>query len=186
MTLITFSVIVTICILNVNYRSPATHRMAPWVKTVFLEFLPKYICLQRPSKDEDDDISPAELHHELLMNHTPYEHHGLLVTTDALGGMDADTDVNLQVCHIHGLNHLEPSTRVANAINYGGVPTQFPNLPSPIFMSESELALRNYLQGEAKVFPNEIQKSATHARFVAQRLRNKDRFGMVSRNRTDC
>ena len=55
MILITFSVCVTICILNVNYRSPATHKMPNWVKTVFIEMLPKYLFIKRPNKDDDDD-----------------------------------------------------------------------------------------------------------------------------------
>ena len=53
MILVTFSVVVTIAVLNVNFRSPATHRMAPWVRTVFLNFLPKMLCMQRPIKEED-------------------------------------------------------------------------------------------------------------------------------------
>ena len=53
MILVTFSVVVTIAVLNVNFRSPATHRMAPWVRTVFLEFLPKMLCMQRPKNDDD-------------------------------------------------------------------------------------------------------------------------------------
>lgn len=34
MILVSFSVIVTIAVLNVNFRSPATHKMAPWVRRV--------------------------------------------------------------------------------------------------------------------------------------------------------
>lgn len=34
MILVSFSVIVTIAVLNVNFRSPATHKMAPWVRKV--------------------------------------------------------------------------------------------------------------------------------------------------------
>jgi len=55
MILVTFSVVVTIAVLNVNFRSPATHRMAPWVRTVFLEFLPKVLCMQRPKNDDNSD-----------------------------------------------------------------------------------------------------------------------------------
>ena len=179
MTLITFSVIVTICILNVNYRSPATHKMAPWVKTLFLEFLPKYLCLQRPSKDEDEDDS-AGLGNDMLLSHAhTFEHQGPLVTTDALCGIQGEVDPHLQVCHIHGLNPLEPTTRISNAV---GASAPFPSLPSPIFMSASDIALRNYLQGGSQEFHDEFQKSATHASFIAQRLRNKDRFGMVRNN----
>lgn len=38
-------------------RSPVTHRMAPWVHRVFIELLPRVLCLERPKKeDKDDDV----------------------------------------------------------------------------------------------------------------------------------
>lgn len=55
MMLVTLSVVVTIVVLNVNFRSPVTHHMAPWVRKVFIEILPKVLCIQRPEKDDDDD-----------------------------------------------------------------------------------------------------------------------------------
>ncbi|CAJ0962654.1 unnamed protein product, partial [Mesorhabditis belari] len=48
MVLVTLSVVVTVVTLNVFYRSPATHTMPKWVKVVFIEFLPKYLFMQRP------------------------------------------------------------------------------------------------------------------------------------------
>ena len=42
MILVTFSVVVTIGVLNVNFRTPATHKMAPWVRKVFIDFLPRF------------------------------------------------------------------------------------------------------------------------------------------------
>ena len=58
MILLTLSSVATIAVLNVNFRSPSTHRMAPWVKKVFIQILPKYLCMQRPqdANEEDDDI----------------------------------------------------------------------------------------------------------------------------------
>lgn len=158
MTLITFSVIVTICILNVNYRSPATHEMSPWVKTVFMEVLPKYLCLRRPSKEEDEDDIQTQSHR-------------LVVTNAASGPFVRTTGSNLQICHIHGMNHTtgDPGPEFCH----------YPNLPSPIFMSENEATLRQNFGEVTKPFPPEIEKLATHARFIAQHMKNKDRFGVV-------
>ncbi|XP_004693826.1 PREDICTED: neuronal acetylcholine receptor subunit beta-2 [Condylura cristata] len=48
MVLVTFSIITSVCVLNVHHRSPTTHTMAPWVKVVFLEKLPTLLFMQQP------------------------------------------------------------------------------------------------------------------------------------------
>merc|ERR1719412_677656 len=53
MILVTFSVVVTIGVLNVNFRTPTTHKMAPWVKSIFVEVLPKFLFIERPTKTEE-------------------------------------------------------------------------------------------------------------------------------------
>lgn len=54
MLLCTLSVVITIAVLNVNFRSPVTHKLAPWVRTCFIDFLPKFLFIERPKKDDDD------------------------------------------------------------------------------------------------------------------------------------
>ncbi|KAM7311621.1 acetylcholine receptor subunit alpha-like 1 [Ixodes scapularis] len=60
MVLVSLSVFVTIAVLNVNFRSPATHKMAPWVKHVFLQLLPAILLMKRPQDDDDDDDASAK------------------------------------------------------------------------------------------------------------------------------
>ena len=55
--LVTLSVCLTIIVLNINFRSPSTHRMAPWVKKVFLIFLPRILKIKRPNKKEKENYS---------------------------------------------------------------------------------------------------------------------------------
>ncbi|XP_054718241.1 acetylcholine receptor subunit alpha-like 1 [Uloborus diversus] len=55
MILVSFSVFVTIAVLNVNFRSPSTHKMAPWVRRTFIDFLPRLLCMQRPENPEDNN-----------------------------------------------------------------------------------------------------------------------------------
>uniref|UniRef100_A0A336M209 CSON010718 protein n=2 Tax=Culicoides sonorensis TaxID=179676 RepID=A0A336M209_CULSO len=48
MILDTFSICITVVVLNVHFRSPQTHTMAPWVRTVFIKHLPKLLVMKRP------------------------------------------------------------------------------------------------------------------------------------------
>jgi len=43
-----FSICVTVVVLNVHFRSPQTHKMAPWVKRVFIHILPRLLVMRRP------------------------------------------------------------------------------------------------------------------------------------------
>ncbi|XGW24628.1 hypothetical protein V3C99_006227 [Haemonchus contortus] len=42
------TILVTVIIINVYFRSPTTHRMPQWVRTLFLEWMPFMMCMQRP------------------------------------------------------------------------------------------------------------------------------------------
>ncbi|XP_069092729.1 neuronal acetylcholine receptor subunit beta-3 [Pleurodeles waltl] len=47
MIFVTLSIIVTVFVINVHHRSSATyHPMAPWVKALFLQKLPKLLCMK--------------------------------------------------------------------------------------------------------------------------------------------
>ncbi|XP_015198908.2 neuronal acetylcholine receptor subunit beta-4 [Lepisosteus oculatus] len=48
MVLVTFSIITSVCVLNIHHRSPSTHTMPPWVKVVFLDKLPALLFMKRP------------------------------------------------------------------------------------------------------------------------------------------
>ncbi|KAM9765575.1 neuronal acetylcholine receptor subunit beta-4 isoform 2-T2 [Menidia menidia] len=48
MVLVTFSIITSVCVLNVHHRSPSTHTMPPWVKLIFLVKLPTLLFMRRP------------------------------------------------------------------------------------------------------------------------------------------
>ncbi|XP_056134059.1 neuronal acetylcholine receptor subunit beta-4 [Lampris incognitus] len=51
MVLVTFSIITSVCVLNVHHRSPSTHTMPSWVKLVFLVKLPALLFMRRPQNN---------------------------------------------------------------------------------------------------------------------------------------
>ncbi|XP_050499093.1 acetylcholine receptor subunit beta-like 2 [Diabrotica virgifera virgifera] len=60
MILVTSSIWVTVCVLNVHFRSPSTHKMSPVFRKVFLHFMPKLLIMRRTtySLPEYDDNQP--------------------------------------------------------------------------------------------------------------------------------
>ncbi|KAH9499314.1 D-arabinose 1-dehydrogenase (NAD(P)(+)) [Bulinus truncatus] len=61
MILVTLSIIVTVIVLNVHFRSPATHCMSPWVRRVFLNILPRLLIMRRPHQDADDFLQSKKV-----------------------------------------------------------------------------------------------------------------------------
>lgn len=48
MIFVTLSIVITVFVLNVHYRTPTTHAMPAWVRAVFLHTLPRVMLMRRP------------------------------------------------------------------------------------------------------------------------------------------
>uniref|UniRef100_A0A3P8W307 Cholinergic receptor, nicotinic, alpha 6 n=1 Tax=Cynoglossus semilaevis TaxID=244447 RepID=A0A3P8W307_CYNSE len=48
MIFVTLSIVITVFVLNVHYRTPQTHTMPCWVRAVFLRVLPRIMLMRRP------------------------------------------------------------------------------------------------------------------------------------------
>ena len=57
MVLVTCSIISTVFVLNIHFRSPATHVMSPWIRELFLCVLPRLLLIKRP-KNRKFDFQP--------------------------------------------------------------------------------------------------------------------------------
>lgn len=54
MGMVTVSILLTVIVIHVFHRTPLTHTLRPWVRTVFIEILPPYILMKRPADCEKD------------------------------------------------------------------------------------------------------------------------------------
>ena len=70
MILVTLSIVVTVVVLNIHFRSPLTHKMAPWVRRVFLQVLPKLLWMRRPKTIEP--VPNEHKHHANKFSTTKY------------------------------------------------------------------------------------------------------------------
>ncbi|XP_009688588.1 neuronal acetylcholine receptor subunit alpha-2 [Struthio camelus] len=48
MIFVTLSIIITVFVLNVHHRSSSTHKMPRWVRSFFLNFIPRWLFMNRP------------------------------------------------------------------------------------------------------------------------------------------
>ncbi|XP_076233320.1 nicotinic acetylcholine receptor alpha3 subunit [Calliopsis andreniformis] len=87
MILDTFSICVTVVVLNVHFRSPQTHVMAPWVRRVFIHVLPRLLVMRRyntSSKRTDYDSRPQYHIDKRSMG----GHHGQRVMVRTCNGLE--------------------------------------------------------------------------------------------------
>ncbi|XP_041980542.1 acetylcholine receptor subunit beta-like 2 isoform X2 [Aricia agestis] len=71
MILVSLSVWMTVCVLNVHFRSPSTHTMSPWMKKLFLQLMPKLLMMRRTKyslPDYDDTFVSNGYTNELEMS----------------------------------------------------------------------------------------------------------------------
>uniref|UniRef100_A0A8C5P908 Cholinergic receptor nicotinic alpha 6 subunit n=1 Tax=Leptobrachium leishanense TaxID=445787 RepID=A0A8C5P908_9ANUR len=57
MIFVTLSIVVTVFVLNIHYRTPTTHKMPLWVKDVFLKRLPKLLMMRKTIQKKDRPCS---------------------------------------------------------------------------------------------------------------------------------
>ncbi|XP_054999774.1 neuronal acetylcholine receptor subunit alpha-6 isoform X2 [Sorex araneus] len=67
MIFVTLSIVVTVFVLNIHYRSPTTHTMPNWVKITFLQKLPQILMMKRSldkQRDTGSDNPPKDISHK--------------------------------------------------------------------------------------------------------------------------
>merc|ERR1719422_2845364 len=203
MILVTLSVVVTIGVLNVNFRTPATHKMAPWVRKAFIDFLPKYLFIERPPPQPMTDDPPAvssasaeinagfnivfpetlEERNSVsrLLNHAQYDGGGF-----RLGPPGDHTSLHLQPALTLQLDKFTPDRQVAMYTNGG-------NNGNYRSVDGNRVAMYgNKCNGDSCRFDSgfrdsgqleqepHLEKAINAVRFVAQHVKNQDRYNKVA------
>uniref|UniRef100_A0A3P9BW97 Cholinergic receptor, nicotinic, alpha 6 n=1 Tax=Maylandia zebra TaxID=106582 RepID=A0A3P9BW97_9CICH len=60
MIFVTLSIVITVFVLNVHYRTPMTHTMPGWVRSVFLKVLPRIMLMRRPIDENRGSLNCLE------------------------------------------------------------------------------------------------------------------------------
>ncbi|XP_034509424.1 neuronal acetylcholine receptor subunit alpha-3-like, partial [Ailuropoda melanoleuca] len=68
MIFVTLSIVITVFVLNVHYRTPTTHTMPTWVRTIFLHLLPRVMFMTRPAGSEGHTQKPRPSYNAELSN----------------------------------------------------------------------------------------------------------------------
>uniref|UniRef100_G3U3U1 Cholinergic receptor nicotinic alpha 3 subunit n=1 Tax=Loxodonta africana TaxID=9785 RepID=G3U3U1_LOXAF len=74
MIFVTLSIVITVFVLNVHYRTPTTHTMPTWVKTIFLNLLPRIMFMTRPAGNEGNTQKPRPFYNAELSNMNCFSH----------------------------------------------------------------------------------------------------------------
>lgn len=192
MLLCTLSVVITIAVLNVNFRSPVTHKLAPWVRVCFIDILPRYLFIKRPKKDDDDDEDDDD--------------------DDNDGNNKGQDSMLTDVVQIPMMDKCKPSF---DSFDLGFPPSRFeappgsggggfgscfaeplPPFPLPLSGGDEDLyspasCRTGTFDGTSDASPSfekmdlhDMEKTIADSRFIAQHVRNKDSFENVLFNNT--
>ncbi|XP_017787386.1 PREDICTED: acetylcholine receptor subunit alpha-like 1 isoform X2 [Habropoda laboriosa] len=208
MVLVTLSVVVTIAVLNVNFRSPVTHRMAKWVRVVFIQVLPRFLLIERPKKDDDEeeDDDDDEVRNGVgvagvtadgepmdedddddddedveATNGKPAE--GML--TDVFHVQETDKYDSYYGKRFSGEYEIPAHGLPPSATRYDLGAEPLPSLPLPgadddLFGPASPAYVHEDVSPTfEKPLVREIEKTIDDARFIAQHAKNKDKFESV-------
>jgi len=177
MILVTLSVVVTIGVLNVNFRTPATHKMAPWVRKAFIDFLPKYLFIERPPPqpmtDETPGVTSAEINtgFNIVFPETLEERNSVNRLMNH-AQFDGGSGFRLGP---RGSDHLQPSlTLQLEKFAPDRQLTMYNGNGNNSYRYDS--GFRD--SGQLEVAPH-LEKAINSVRFVAQHVKNQDRYNKV-------
>ncbi|KAM4831894.1 neuronal acetylcholine receptor subunit beta-4 [Urocitellus parryii] len=144
MVLVTFSIVTTVCVLNVHHRSPSTHTMAPWVKRCFLHKLPTFLFMKRLGLHSSPAKAPLPT--QLYLTKTE------ATATSAVGP-------------------ASPSNLYGNSMYFMNPAPAAPKSPAG---SHSAGIPRDFRQRSSGRFRQDVQEALEGVSFIAQHMKSDD------------
>ncbi|XP_060527785.1 acetylcholine receptor subunit alpha-L1 [Cylas formicarius] len=165
MVMVGFSVVITIIILNVHYRKPSTHKMAPWVRRFFIKSVPKLLLMRVP-KDLLTELAARKIPpNRLQQGKMGRELH---VSSSASSTSSSSGSSGNRGRGCNGLHSTSATNRLrgfAGALSgrLGGLPSIFSG------MDESD-------SGTRRKYPFELEKAIHNVMFIQHHIQRQDQF----------
>lgn len=159
----TVSILVTVVIINWNFRGPRTHRMPTWIRSVFLHYLPAMLLMKRPRKTrlrwmmEMPGMSVPP-HPNPYGSPTELPKH-----ISAIGQKPS----KMEVMELSDLHH--PNCKINRKVNSGA--GDLGSVPDPC-RRESE-------SSDSILLSPEASKATEAVEFIAEHLKNEDSYIQV-------
>lgn len=170
MVLVALSVVITIIILNVHYRKPSTHKMAPWVRSFFIKSVPKLLLMRVP-KDLLTELAANKISAcRMVIKKRELES---MPSTGSSSSSSSSSSRN-RASGCNGLHSSSTTNRLrgftgtlGSRLGYNGLPSVFSGL------DESD-------SGTRKKYPFELEKAIHNVMFIQHHIQRQDQFNAVS------
>jgi len=154
MFLVGLSVLITIVILNMHYRKPSTHKMAPWVRRIFIHRLPKILLMRVPKRVSEE----VEQRMKYIANRRLNSNDGRRWSRRVNYGSQL-------LCEIINFNNLPPPPSPPPP------PPPPPPVPANLRPANGENGLRR-----RKRYPIELQKAIRDIQFIQNHMKRQDEY----------
>lgn len=157
LTLVTVSVLATVYVLNINYRSASSHKMSRFQRWLYLDILPRLLRMKGRHEENCDEVSRTKLVHCKGTESTKHHHHNRLQSS------------NQRLKHKHHHQYLDSNTKCNN---------------DECCCDESPLLLASQ-DYEEKVISlcrlghNEVKNAFLSLDFVSKRMENRENYNKI-------
>uniref|UniRef100_A0A336M7W8 CSON013285 protein n=1 Tax=Culicoides sonorensis TaxID=179676 RepID=A0A336M7W8_CULSO len=157
----TVSILVTVVIINWNFRGPRTHRMPMWIRTVFLHYLPAMLLMKRPRKTRLRWM--MEMPGMSVPPHPNSSYGSPSEIPKHIGGMGGGAKQSkMEVMELSDMHH--PNCRMSKKLTPGGD------------LGVGDPCRRESESSDSILLSPEASKATEAVEFIAEHLRNEDLY----------